>query len=134
MRTTDTYSVQSVQLLSRVWLFVTPWTAGCQASLSITNSRSLLKLMSIESVMPTNHLILCHSLLLLPSILPSIRVFSSELALGIRRAKYWSKSNTLINLISIYLVLSQYQRLCNALGYRIIKFAYLVQMKHLWRD
>ena len=68
----------SGQSLSHVWLFVTPWTAACQASLSITNSRSLLKLMSIESVMPSNHLILCHPLLLPPSILPSIRVFSSE--------------------------------------------------------
>ena len=66
----------SVQSLSRVWLFATPWTAARQASLSITNSQSLLKLMSLESVMPSNHLILCHPLLLLPSILPSIRVFS----------------------------------------------------------
>ena len=66
----------SVQLLSRVWLFVTPWTAACQASLSIINSWSLLKLMSIESVMPSNHLILCRPLLLLPSIFPSIRVFA----------------------------------------------------------
>ena len=64
-----------VQSLSRVWLFATPWTAACQASLSITNSWSLLKLMSIESVMPSNHLILCHPLLLLPSLFPSIRVF-----------------------------------------------------------
>ena len=68
-------SVSSVQSLSRVRLFVTPWTAACQASLSITNSRSLLKLMSIELVMPSNHLILCHPLLLLPSIFPSIRSF-----------------------------------------------------------
>ena len=68
-------SISSVQSLSHVWLFVTPWTAARQASLSITNSQSLLKLMSIESVMPSNHLILCHPLLLLPSILPSIRLF-----------------------------------------------------------
>ena len=81
----------SVQLLSRVWLFVTPWTTACQASLSITNSQSLPKLMSIESVMPSNHLILCHPLLL-PSIFPSIRVFSNELALCIRWPKYWSFS------------------------------------------
>ena len=74
----------SVKLLSPVWLFVTPWTAAHQASLSITNSWSLLKLMSIESVMPSNHLILCHPLLLLPSIFPSIRVFSNESALCIR--------------------------------------------------
>ena len=79
-----------VQLLSRVQLFVTPWTAARQASLSITNSWSSLKLMSIESVMPSNHLILCHPLLLLPSIFPSIRVFSNEAALHIRWPKYWS--------------------------------------------
>ena len=72
-------SFSSVQLLSHVWLFVTPWTTAHQASLSITNSWSLLKLMSIESVMPSNHLILCCPLLLLPSIFPSIRVFSSQL-------------------------------------------------------
>ena len=82
----------SVQLFSRVWLFETPWTAACQASLPITNSQSLLKLMSIMSVMPSNHLILCHPLLLLPSILPSIRVFSSETVLRIRWPKYWSFS------------------------------------------
>jgi len=82
----------SVQSLSHVQLFVTPWTTACQASLSIINSRSLLKLISIESVMPSNHLILCHPLLLLPSIFPSIRVFSSESALRIRWPKYWSFS------------------------------------------
>ena len=79
----------SVQLLSHVWFFVTPWTAACQASLSITNSRSLLKLMSIESVMPSSHLILCRPLLLLPPIPPSIRVFSSESGLCIKWLKYW---------------------------------------------
>ena len=73
-----------VQSLSRVWLFVTPWTAAHQASLSITNSQSLLKLMSIESVMPSNHLILCCPLLLPPSIFPSIKVFSNESVLHIR--------------------------------------------------
>ena len=82
----------SVQLLSRVWLFVTPWTAVRQASLSITNSQSLLKLMSLESVMPSNHLILCHPLLLPPSIFPSMRAFSNESTLCIRWAKYWSFS------------------------------------------
>ena len=82
----------SVQLLSRVRLFVTPWTAAHQASLSSTNSWSLLKLMSIESVMPSNHLILCHPLLLLSSIFPSSRVFSNESALRIRWPKYWSFS------------------------------------------
>ena len=81
----------SVQSLSRVRLFATPWTAARQASLSITNSQSLLKLMSIVSVMPSNHLILCHPLLL-PSIFPSIRVFSNESALHIRWPKYWSFS------------------------------------------
>ena len=70
--------VNSFQLLSHDRLFVAPWTAACQASLSITNSRSLLKLMSIESEMPSNHLIFCHPLLLLPSIFPSLRVFSNE--------------------------------------------------------
>ena len=84
--------LSSVQVLSHVWLFVTPWTAARQASLSITNSQSLLKLMSIESVMPSNHLILCCHLLLLPSIFPSIRVFSNESALHIRWPKYWSFS------------------------------------------
>ena len=74
----------SVQSLSRVWLFVTPWTAAHQASLSITNSQNLPKLMSIESVMPSNHLILCRPLLLLPSIIPSIKVLSNESALHIR--------------------------------------------------
>ena len=81
-----------VQSLSPVRLFVTPRTAACQASLSITNSQSLCKLMSIESVMPSNHLILCRPLLLLPSIFPSIRVFSNESVLHIRWPKYWSFS------------------------------------------
>ena len=82
----------SVQSLSRVQLFVTPWTGACQASLSITNSQSLLKLMSIELVMPSNCLILCHPLLLLPSIFLSIRGFSNESVLHIRWPKYWSFS------------------------------------------
>ena len=82
----------SVQSLSHVRLFVTPWTAACQASLSITNSRSLLKLMSFRSVMPSNHLILCYPLLLLPSIFPSIRVFSDESVFHSRWPKYWSFS------------------------------------------
>ena len=82
----------SVQSLSHVRLFATPWTAAHQASLSITNSQSLLKLMSIESMMPSNHLILCRPLLLLPSIFSSIRVFSKEAALHIRWPKYWSFS------------------------------------------
>ena len=82
----------SVQLLSHVWLFVTPWFAACQASLSITNFWSLPKLMSIESVMPSSHLILCRPLLLLPPIPPSIRIFSNESVLHIRWPKYWSFS------------------------------------------
>ena len=82
----------SVQLLSHVWIFVTPWTAVHQASLSITNSWSPPKPMSIVSVGPSNHLILCHPLLLLPSIPPSIRVFSNESALQMRWPKYWSFS------------------------------------------
>ena len=94
----------SVQSFSHVWLFATPWTAACQASLSITNSWSLLKLMSMESVMPSNRLILCCPLLLLPSIFPSIRVFSNESVLHIRWPKYWnfsvSPSNEYSGLIS----------------------------------
>ena len=85
------YCIQSVQLLSGVWLFATPWTAARQASLSITNSRSPPKPMSIKLVMPSNHLILCRPLLL-PSIFPSIRVCSNESALRIRWPKYWSFS------------------------------------------
>ena len=82
----------SVQSLSRVQLFATPWTAALQASLSITNSWSSTKPMSMELVMPSNHLILCHPLLLLPSVFPSIRVFSNESALRIRWTKYWNFS------------------------------------------
>ena len=84
--------LSSVQSLSRVWLFAIPWTAAREASLSFTNCRSLPKPMSIELVMPSNHLILCRSLLLLPSIFPSFRVFSNESALRIRWPKYWSFS------------------------------------------
>ena len=86
------FQFSSVQSLSHVRLFVTLWTAAPQASLSITNSRSLLKLMSIESVIPSNHLILCRPLLLPPSIFPIIRVFSNESVLCIRGPKYWSFS------------------------------------------
>ena len=100
------WSVQSVQLLSHVWLFATPWTEERQASLSITNYRSLLKLMSIWVSKPSNHLILCRPLLLLPSIFPSIRVFTNESVLHIRWPKYWSfsfkisPSNEYLGLIS----------------------------------
>ena len=86
------YHFSSIQLLSHVQIFATPWTAACQAFLSITNSQSLLKLMPIESVRPSKHLILCCPLLLLPSIFPSIRVFSSKSVLRIRWPKYWSFS------------------------------------------
>ena len=84
--------ISSVQSLSRVWLFATPWIAAHQASLSITNSQSSLRLTSIESVMPSSHLILCCPLLLLPPIPPSIRVFSNESTLHMRWPKYWSFS------------------------------------------
>ena len=86
------FTISSVQSFSRIQLFVTPWIAPCQASLSITNSQSLLKLMPIESVMPSSHLILCHPLLLLPPIPPSIRVFSNESTLRTGWPKYWSFS------------------------------------------
>ena len=86
------FAISSLQSLSCVWLFVTPWTAARQASLSISNFWSLLKLMSIMSVMPSNHLILCRPLLLLPPIPPSIRVFSKESTLRMRWPKYWSFS------------------------------------------
>ena len=89
------HSVSSVQSLSRVRLFATLWTEAHQASLSITNSWRLLKLMSIEPVMPYNHFFLCHTLLLLPSFFPSIRVFSNESTLCIRWPKYWSFSFTI---------------------------------------
>ena len=100
-----------VQLLSHIRLFETPWTATCQASLSISNSWSLLRFMSTESVMPSNHLILCCPLFLLPSVFPSIRVFSNELTLYIRWPKYWgfsfsiSPSNEYSGLISCYIKL-----------------------------
>ena len=84
--------ISSLQSLSHVQLFVTSWTAACQVSLSITNSLNLLKPMSIKMVMPSNHLILCHPLLRLPSIFPSIRVFSNESVLHLRWPKYWSFS------------------------------------------
>ena len=98
----------SVQSLSHVQLLVTLWIAACQASLSITNSQSSFKLMSIESVMPSNHLILCHPLLLLPSIFPSIKVFSNESVLCIRWPKYWSSSFS-ISLANEYSGLSSFR-------------------------
>ena len=99
----NSVSVQfsSIQSFSRVQLFETPWTAACQAFLSISNSRSLPKLMSIESVMPSNHLILCRPLLLLPSILPSIRVFSNESVLQIMWPNYWVSASASVLQINI---------------------------------
>ena len=91
----QSFSFSSVQSLSCVWLLATPWTAAHQVSLSFTNSRNLLKVMPIKSMMPSNHLILCHPLLLLSSIVPSIRVFSSESVLRMRWPKYWSFSFSL---------------------------------------
>ena len=88
--------IHSVQLLSCVWLFATPWITACRASLSITNSQSSLKLMFIESVMPSSHLILCHPLLLLLPIPPSIRIFSNESTVQMRWPKYWSFSFSII--------------------------------------
>ena len=102
------FQFSSVQLLSCVQLFVTPWTAGHQASLSIANSQSLFKLMSIKSVMPSNHLILCHPRLVPPSIFPSIRVFSNESALHIRWPKYWSFSFS-ISPSNVYSVLISFR-------------------------
>ena len=92
LKGSNVFQFSAVQSLSHVWLFVTPWTAACQDFLSITNSQSLLKLMSIEAVRPSNHIILCCPLLLLPSIFPSIRVFSNESTLRIRWPNYWSLS------------------------------------------
>ena len=109
--------MNSVHSLSRVQHFLTPWTAAHQASLSITNSQSLLKLMFIKLVMPSNHLILCHPLLLLPSIFPSIRVFSIESVLPIRWPKYWSFSFSISPS-------NEYSRL---ISFRIDWFALLVQ-------
>ena len=110
-------SVQSVSF-SRVWLFATPWTAACQASLSITISRNLLKLMPTESVMLSNHLILCHPLLLPPSILRSTMVFSNESVLCIRWPKYWSlKTQILENTIQfIITVIKELDLILNAMG------------------
>ena len=105
------YLLSSVQLLSPVWLFVTPWTAACQASLSFTNSQSLHKLMSIESVMPSNHLILCCPLLFPPPIPASIRVFSNESVFRIRWPKYWSFSFS-INPLSEYSGLISFRMNC----------------------
>ena len=105
-----------VQSLSLVWLFVTPWIAALQASLSITNSRSSLRLTSIKSVMPSSHLILCHPLLILPAIPPSIRVFYNESTLRMRWPKYWSfsfsisPSNEHPNSFQIFTIMNKFAR------------------------
>ena len=96
LRKCKAWQFSSVQSLSRVWIFATPWIAARQASLSITNSRNSLRLTSIQSVMPSSHLILCRPLLLLPPIPPSIRVLSNESTLGMRWPKYWSFSFSII--------------------------------------
>ena len=96
----DSAQFSSIQLLFHALLFASPWTAACQASLFITNSRSILKLMSIESMIPSNYLNFCHPLLPLPSIIPNIRVFSNESALCIRWPNYWSFSNSSSNVYS----------------------------------
>ena len=119
----------SVPSLSHSQLFAIPWTASHQASLSITNSRSLLKLMSVESMMPSNHLIFCHPLLLPPSVFPSIRVFSNESVLHIRWPKYWSfsfsisPSNEYSGLISLRIDWLQSKGLSRA-------FSYITVQKH----
>ena len=100
-RCSSFFIIVAVQSLSHVRLFVTPWTAALQASLSFTISQSLLKFMSIESVVPSNHLILCHPLLLLPSIFPSMRIFSKESALCISWPKYWSLASASVLPINI---------------------------------
>ena len=109
------------QLLSHVQLFVTPWTAAHQASLSVTNSRSLFKLVSIKSVMPPNHLTLCHPLLLLPSIFPSIRIFSNESARHIKWPEYWSFSFSI----------SSYNEYSGLISFRIDWFDLLVVQRTL---
>ena len=125
-----------VQSLSCVQLFVTPWTAACQASLSFTISRSLLKVTSIESMMPSNHLILCSPLFLLPSIFPSIRVFSDKLAPGIRWPKYWSfsfsisPSNEYSRLISFRIDWFDVLNLAHAIKIRNIKALELTHQRH----
>ena len=144
------YHVSSVQSLSHVWLFATPRTATYQASLSITNCRSLLKLISIKSVMTSSHLILCRPLLLLPSIFPSIKVFSNESVLSIRSPKYWncsfsiSPSNEHPGLISIRMgwldLLTVQGTLKSLLQYHISKSSilrrsafFIVQLSHPYR-
>ena len=132
------YLFSSGQLLSRVWLFATPWTAARQASLSITNSRSLLKLMSTELVMPSNYLILCRPLLLLPLIFPNIRVFSNESVLRIKWPKYWSFSFSISSSNECSGLLTSFQFILHFMA-DIIIHTYLAwrltwNMKASWKD
>ena len=132
-----------VQLFSRVWLFVTPWAAAHQASLSFTLSWSLLRLLSIESVMPSDHLILCCLLLLLPSIFPSIRVFSEESVLLIRWSNYWSfsfsisPSNEYSGLISLRMdwldLLAVQGTLKSLLQHHVQKYQFFGTQLSLWK-
>ena len=121
------FQFSSVQSLSRVWLLATPWITARQASLSITNSRSSLRLTSIESVMPSSHLILCHPLLLLPPISPSIRVFSNESALRMRWPKYWSFSFS----ISVPLWVFPYFNWMIASFFKLFEFWNLLDISHM---
>ena len=139
---TEMTSVQFSSVPQSCLTPATPWTAACQTSLSITNSHSLLKLMSIESVMPPNHLILCRPLLLLPSIFPSIRVFSNESGLHIRWPKYWSfsftisPSNEYSGLISFrmdWLDLLAVQGTLNYLGDRFGLYTPVSPFRNTWR-
>ena len=116
-----TFQFSSVQSLSHIQLFATPWTAACQASLSITNSQSLLKLISIEQVMPSNHLILCHPLLFPPSIFPSIRIFSNESVRHIRWLQHFTLKDLMfcgdgINGRKLYYCVSKYNTLRSLRG------------------
>ena len=133
--------LRSVQLLSHVWLFATPWTAVCQASLFITSSWNLLKLMSIESVMPSNHLTLCRPLILLPSIFPSIKVFSNEPALPISCPKHWrfsiSPSSEYSGLISFRIDWFDLLAVQGTLNSLVLSFLYspaLTSIHDHWRN
>ena len=141
-------SVQSVQSLSCVWLFATLWTTARQASLSITNSQHLQKLTSIESVMPSNHFILCHPLLLPLSIFPSIRAFSNESVLCIRWPKYWSFSFNIspsneysalisfkvdwLDLLAVQGTLERLLQQFKSINSSVLSFLYIVQLSHLY--
>ena len=128
----DYATFSSVQSLSNVRLFATPWTAACQASLSITNFRSLLELMSIESVIPSNHLILCHPLLLPPSIFPSIRVFSNESVPRIKWPKYCNFTLGFIKDINLFTVTFFSSDICDFSNYSMKLLCSLRTVAVLW--